>query len=303
VGRIGPLAEFLTARRAQLQPEDVGLLRERGRRVAGLRRSEVADLAGISVDYYLRLEQGRDRQPSAQVLASMSRALRLDHVADTYLHRIVQSSGGRPRAAERQALEDVEEILRTWGTSPAYITDAHHDIIAVNRAAQIVAPAYLRVGRNLLLDVFAGSESAHDDESWNDTARRLVAALRFQADPSSPRLREILGILSVEHRIFRQLWSRHEAFPQTSGITMSEIDGHGWVDLKWLTLDVPGEVGLFVTTFSADAGSPGAAALASIRAASAVHSEGRRPARIDASASNFVSDAASTPDSSMIASA
>jgi transcriptional regulator with XRE-family HTH domain len=299
----GPLAEFLTSRREQLQPEDVGIPRERGRRVAGLRRSEVADLAGISVDYYLRLEQGRDRQPSAQVLGALSRALRLDRVADTYMHRIVQSSGGRQRAPEPATLEGAEEILRTWGEAPAYITDAHHDIVAVNRAATSVAPDYLRPGRNLLLDVFAGSESAHDNESWNDTARRLVAALRFQSDPSSPRLHEILGTLSVEHRKFRQLWSMHEAFPQTTGITMSHIEGHGWVDLRWLTLDVPGEVGHFVTTFYADAGSPGEAALATISAGTHSQSTLRPFPTMDASVANFASASESTPNSSMRASA
>lgn len=299
----GPLAGFLTARREQLQPEVVGLQRERGRRVAGLRRSEVADLAGISVDYYLRLEQGRDRQPSAQVLAALSRALRLDRVADTYLHRIVQSSGGRQRAPQPAALEDAEAILRTWGDAPAYITDAHHDIVAVNRAAAAVAPDYLRPGRNLLLDVFAGSESAHDDESWNDTARRLVAALRYQSDPSSPRLREILGNLSADHRTFRQFWSRHEAFPQTTGTTMSDIAGHGWVDLHWRTLDVPGEVGHFVTMFYADAGSPGAAALARIRDGASSQSALRALPTVEASVPSFSSLSESTPNNEIRASA
>ncbi|MFG6446081.1 helix-turn-helix domain-containing protein [Microbacterium sp. P07] len=299
----GPLSEFLTARREQLQPEVVGLQRERGRRVAGLRRSEVADLAGISVDYYLRLEQGRDRQPSTQVLAALSRALRLDRVADTYLHRIVQSSGGRRRAPQPATLEDAESILRTWGDAPAYITDAHHDIVAVNRAAVAVAPDHLCTGRNLLLNVFAGSESAHNDEMWNDTARLLVAALRYQSDPSSPRLREILGTLSVEHRKFRQLWSRHEAFPQTTGTTKSNIAGHGWVDLRWRTLDVPGEVGHFVTTLYADAGSPGAAALASIRDDAGYVPALRPLSMIDASASSFSALSESTPNKSIKASA
>jgi transcriptional regulator with XRE-family HTH domain len=299
----GPLAEFLASRRGQLQPEDVGIARERGRRVAGLRRSEVADLAGISVDYYLRLEQGRDRQPSPQVLTALSRALRLDRVADTYLHRVVQSSGGRRRAPRPALLENAEEILRTWGEAPAYITDAHHDIVAVNRAATAVAPGYLRPGRNLLLDVFAASDSIHDDDSWNDTARRLVAALRFQSDPSSPRLHEILGTLSVEHRRFRQLWSLHEAFPQTTGVTISHIEGHGWVDLRWLTLDVPGEVGYFVTTFYADAGSPGEAALAGISGGGRDHSVMRPLPTMDASVVSLASASESAPNSSMRASA
>lgn len=299
----GPLAEFLTSRREQLQPEDVGIPRERGRRVAGLRRSEVAELAGISVDYYLRLEQGRDRQPSAQVLGALSRALLLDRVADTYMYRIVQSTGGRQRSPHPADPSDAAEILRAWGDAPAYITDAHHDIIAVNSGATAVAPDYLRVGRNLLLDVFAVSESAYDDESWNDTARRLIAALRFQADASSPRLREILGILSVEHRKFRQLWSLGEAFPQTTGVTMSHIDVHGWVDLRWLTLDVPGEVGHFVTTFYADAGTPGAEALADIAARARDHSAMRPLATMDASLASRASDSASTPASIRRASA
>jgi transcriptional regulator with XRE-family HTH domain len=288
----GPLAEFLTARRHQIQPEQVGLPRERGRRVAGLRRSEVAELAGISVDYYLRLEQGRDRQPSAQVLAAISRAFGLDPVAETYLHRIVQRSGGQARSGPPRPSTDPAMVVKTWGSTPAYISDAHLDIVAVNPAGEVLAPGYLRPGHNLLTDVFAVSSSAYDDADWYETARRLVAALRYHADPTSPRLHQLLGALSVEHRIFRQLWSLHEAIPLTSGHALHSIPGHGWVDLHWLTLDLPGDVGQFVTTFSADPGSPGEAALREV---------GQRAAGRSGADSTSTASSSSLPSASLSA--
>jgi transcriptional regulator with XRE-family HTH domain len=259
------LAEFLRARRELLQPEEVGLPREDGRRVPGLRREEVAVRAGISVDYYLRLEQGRDHQPSEQVLSALGRALLLDQDATAYLHRIVQlSTGYRRRAAGGQLPEGVTRLLDQWWHTPAYVSDANLDIVAVNEAARVLAPGFLEPGVNLLLSVFAAGEDAYDDEDWQRTADTLVAALRFHADPTDPRFQEILGQLSVDHRAFRRLWSRHEAQPQSGGAALHHIEPFGWVNLHYQTLDIPTESGLFLTTFYADEGSTGADALAAI---------------------------------------
>lgn len=263
----GPLADYLTARRHQLQPEDVGLVRDPGRRVEGLRREEVAALAGISVEYYLRLEQGRDRQPSEQVLSALSRAMLLDADADAYLHRIVQLSAGyrRPTSSNGPADAAVQMML-LHPDLPAYVSDANLDILAVNELATALAPDYLVPGRNLLLDVFEHASTAHDEEWWQLIARRLVAALRYQADSSSARLQELVGSLSVEHRVFRQLWSFQEAHPLVTGDALHAVDGHGWVELHALTLDVPGVAHQQLTTMYADPGSPGEDALATLRA-------------------------------------
>lgn len=256
----GQLASFLVARRAQVQPEDVGLPRDPGRRVEGLRRPEVAELAGISVDYYLRLEQGRDRQPSTQVITALARALKLDANGVEYLHRIAADS--RPAARSVTLPSEVTQFLNQWEHAPAYVSEAHHDVVAVNAAARLLAPTTLIVGRNILMDVFEWDVPAGGEAHWEETARRLVAALRFDANPHSERLQEIVGTLSVSSRAFRRMWAEHDARPQTTGVGAHRIDGNGWVELHWLTFDVPGVPGHHLTTFYGDPGSEGEAALA-----------------------------------------
>lgn len=259
------LAEFLRARRELLQPEEVGLPRDDVRRVPGLRREELAALAGISVDYYLRLEQGRDHQPSEQVLSALGRALQLDDDTNAYLHRIVQLSAGyRGREATREVPTGVLRLLEQWGHTPAYVTDSNLDIVAANDLARRLAPGGFDPGVNLLFSVFGYSGEVADDDVWMTTARRLVAALRYQSDPTDPRLQEILGRLSVEHRLFRQMWATHDAKPQSSGTILNYMGPFGWVELNWQTLDIPGEAGLSLTTLFADPGTPGAAAISAL---------------------------------------
>lgn len=246
----GALAEFLSARRAQVQPEDVGIARDDRRRVIGLRREEVAALAGISVDYYLRLERGIDRQPSAQVLHSLARALRLDPDGARYMFRV--GAEARPPAETVPLAPEVSAMLHWWEHVPAYVSDAHHDILAVNAAARALSPDTLVPGRNMLLDVFTWSGPVEDESAWRETAHRLVAALRYGADPASPRLHELLGELTVTNPLFRSMWASCEVQPQTTGTVLVHIDRHGWVELRWLTLDVPGVSGVHVTTFFAE---------------------------------------------------
>lgn len=253
------LAEFLRARRELLQPEDVGLPRDPGRRVAGLRRDEVAALAGISVDYYLRLEQARGHQPSDQVLAALARALRLDPDADQHLRRIVHR-GPPPLRADVPIGDGVARLLAEWTRTPAYVSDANLDVLAANDAARALAPGYLEPGGNLLLAVFEAG-APFDAEAWEDTARGLIAALRYQADPADPRFQQVLGRLSVGHRRFRTLWARHEARPLTSGSGLHLVEPHGVIRLLWQTLEIPREPGRFLTTFFAEPGTPEAAVL------------------------------------------
>ena len=255
------LAHFLRARREALQPEDVGLPRGTGRRVPGLRREEIADRAGISVDYYLRLEQGRDRQPSEQVVRALSRALMLGPDASTYLTRIANRSS-IPLSEDCSAVHDsIRQLLERWSHTPAYVSDRNLDVLASNAAARSLAPTYYRPGTNLLLAAFDASTSPHPRHEWETTTARLVSALRFHADPADPRLHEILGELSVRSRPFRRLWARHEVQRHPTGEGAYDIAPFGWVSLRWQVLDIPGTPGHFVTTFFADPGSPGARAL------------------------------------------
>jgi len=264
-----PVADFLRARREILQPEDVGLPRDENRRVPGLRREEVAELAGISSEYYLRLEQGRDHQPSDQVMAAISRALRLDQYGFEYLHRLAH-----PRPASRShstgdiVSPEVMQLLQQWSATPAYLTDRNHDILAVNAPASLLAPGHLEPGGNILLSIFAtGSEfRKHSVGAWENAAGRIVAALRFHGDSDDRRLQQIVGALSVKDRDFRRMWASHDARPQSTGIAPAYIQSYGWVNLHRQTLEVPGETGQFLTTYFGSSGSREAEALEQLAA-------------------------------------
>src|SRR6187431_3315619 len=152
----GRLADYLRARRERLHPDDVGLVVVGRRRVSGLRREEVAILAGISTDYYLRLEQGRDRNPSAQVLDALARALHLDAVGTAYLHGLTRQTASIPvldRGDEVHA--STRWLIDSWPLTAAVVHNRYVDVLASNSLARALNPNY-RPGVNsvvsLLLD-------------------------------------------------------------------------------------------------------------------------------------------------------
>ncbi|MCU1405877.1 MAG: hypothetical protein JWQ43_2180 [Glaciihabitans sp.] len=246
------LAGFLRARRELLQPEDVGLARDPHRRVPGLRREEVAQLAAISAEYYLRLEQGRDHQPSEQVLSALSKALQLNADARAYLYRLAYPSAGARRASDHVVSDSVLGLLAQWRHTPAYVSDRNHDVLAANDLARLMSPGRLVPGANLLLSAFDEDVPAHSQDDWAAAAGTLVGSLRLNADPFDPRLQEIIGELSVRNREFRRMWARHDVEPRTAGKTLTLIGLYGWVNLRWQALAVPGGSGHVLTTFFAD---------------------------------------------------
>src|ERR1700756_465519 len=148
-GRGNALGGYLRARREQVQPEDVGLVAGARRRVAGLRREELALLAGLSSDYYLRLEQGRDKNPSAQVLDALARALRLDVKATEYLHQLASPTAG-PRGASgvEVAADGTEELIEQF-PMPAIVASRSQDVLAANAIARALSPGFTP-GQNFL---------------------------------------------------------------------------------------------------------------------------------------------------------
>lgn len=261
------LGHYLRARRALVQPEDVGLAREPNRRVTGLRREEVAALAGISPDYYLRLEQGHDHQPSAQVLRSLGRALALDDEARDYLNRLARPDLRRSQRRASDITDDLSivTLLAQWSHTPAHIIDRNQDIVLSNPMAIALSGGHLDAGGNVILTVFE-PEARHLSPEWEKLAADCVAALRFHGDPADPRMREIVGSLSLRFPEFRELWARHDARPFTSGRSRNQIDGVGLVDLCFQNLTVPGDTGHSLTTFFAEPGTPGVAAIAYLAA-------------------------------------
>ncbi len=261
VQRKGALGEYLRARRNLVSPEDAGLPVDSKRRVTGLRRDEVAALAGISPEYYMRLEQGRDTRPSVQVVTALGRALQLDEFALHYL--ICLATAQAPRPISSGALPDsiTVDLLDQWPNIPAKIIDPNRDIVASNPLARALIPSVFLSGRNLVLATFHPDVRAHYPD-WDDLATQQVAALRYYSDPDDPRRQEIVAELSREHPEFRRRWARHEARPFGEHRLQATIEGVGVVDFNSQIFAIPNHFGYELAVMFPDAGSPAAAALA-----------------------------------------
>ncbi|MFI5892240.1 helix-turn-helix domain-containing protein [Actinoplanes sp. NPDC051513] len=209
------LGAFLKARRAGLTPRAVGLPELGGRRkVRGLRREEVAQLASISVDYYTRLEQGRV-QASASVLATLARALRLDDDQKTYLYEVAGKTDALPR--RRRAAQKVRPAMRRLLdqlATPAVVLGKRLDILAWNRSAAALYTDFAAVPvdrRNYVRVLFTHPQIRRMHLDWSHDARDAVAALRMRAaaEPDDPALALLVGDLSLQDEDFRTWWAEH----------------------------------------------------------------------------------------------
>ncbi|WP_062214089.1 helix-turn-helix domain-containing protein [Streptomyces sp. NBRC 109706] len=266
------LGAFLQARRARIAPESVGVDGGRRRRVSGLRREELARLAGISVDYYVRLEQGRANQPSPEVLDALARALRLDHTARAHLTALA----GRPRAtAPRPAPSpgpiraELRRVLDGLAGLPAVVLDERLQLLAWNALGSALfggldEPAVRdrNQARHLFLDPSAG-ETFPD---WPDRRQEVVALLRHAVGryPEDDQLAELVAELAERSADFRTRWAAGDVRMCGEG---SKRFGHptvGPLELDYETLHVPplpGRMGQQLQVFSAAPGTPGAEAL------------------------------------------
>ncbi|HEX4246731.1 MAG TPA: helix-turn-helix transcriptional regulator [Pseudonocardia sp.] len=212
------LGEFLRARRRLVDP--AGLPDHRTRRAPGLRREELALLAGVSTHYYARLEQGRDRHPSPQVLDALARALELDADAAGHLRRLATSQPPRRRRAPRpeQVRPELAALLDRWTTEAAVVIGRYRDVLASNAVAPLVNPGFA-VGRNLVRDAFLDPSSREVYVHWREVAEGSVSGLRASAgaDPDDPRLSALVGELSVKSEEFRRMWARHDVRDKTGG--------------------------------------------------------------------------------------
>ncbi|MCS5713741.1 helix-turn-helix transcriptional regulator [Herbiconiux sp. CPCC 205716] len=251
--RAAALSDFLRSRRGQLDPGALGLPGG-ARRVPGLKREEVAALAGISRDYYVRLEQGRGHQMSEQVVASLARALQLDGDERSYFHRLASPHPASITADVPQPVTaTVLALLDQWADVPAYVFDGNEDILAINEMADLVSPGLEWFGDNIVLGAFAVVEMFPDNPDFQEHARRSTAALRFHGDPENERHREIVGQLSVGHVLFRRLWAEHHAYPFISGTVPVSVNGSELVDFPWQILEIPG--GFFMAFMPVEVGS------------------------------------------------
>jgi transcriptional regulator with XRE-family HTH domain len=263
------LGAFLRARRALVTPEQAGVPDVGVRRVPGLRREEVAMLAGISADYYLRLERGRDRNPSVQVLESIARVLRLDDDHFAHLLSLVaevpRRRGRRPRkeTVPAGALKLLDSLVQ-----PAFIEGRYFDILASNALARALDPR-LAVGGNQLRDMFLdpGQQALYPE--WESVTECFIANLRQSVgtDIDDPRFADLVGELSLASPLFRRLWARHEVRGQRGTPIRLDHPRIGELTLNRERLSVGGAENLQLVVYHPDAGSDSAEKLALLASA------------------------------------
>lgn len=275
------LGEFLRARRELVTPERAGIPGGGVRRVPGLRREEVAMLAGISADYYLRLERGRDRKPSLQVLESIARVLELDDDHFAHLLTLVAEVPRRrtPRPRKPTVPAGALKLLDTLA-QPAFVEDRYFDILASNGAARALSPS-LAAGGNQLRDLFLDPAEQALHPEWEAVTECFVANLRQAVgnDIGDPRFIELTGELTLASPRFRQLWARHEVRGQRGTPLRLEHPQVGPMTLNRERLAIDGADGLMLIVYHPDSGSADADKLALLLSAALPAAEPERVAR------------------------
>ncbi|MFJ6651893.1 helix-turn-helix transcriptional regulator [Microbacterium sp. NPDC091313] len=247
------LGDFLRARRDECQPEDVGVEREYGRRVPGLRRDEVAALSGISSEYYVRLEQGRVATPSRQVIDAIARALRLNAVSTDHMYRLCGI--GSPRAGDLspRTSEAIETILMRWRDTPAYLMDRNLDIVAANTLMVAISGGSITAGVNTLELTFT-PEVIASCLDWEPLARETVGAFRYLGDPTSARYREVLTRMS-RNESFTRIWAANEVRLPLGREVRSHAEGIGELRIDYRNFTPADLPGYTITVYSAEPGS------------------------------------------------
>ncbi|MEU6354541.1 helix-turn-helix transcriptional regulator [Streptomyces sp. NPDC047072] len=258
------LGEFLRTRRGQISPGQAGLPAGEQRRVPGLRREEVAQLAGISPEYYLRLEQGRNLNPSDQILAALAGALQLDEDAVAYLHRLAHPAppARRRRGRARAHQGDLQPLLDSWPHTPAYAQGPGGRVVAANRLAVLLCP-FFAVGHNPLRAAFLEPGMRALYPEWDDMTAKAVSGLRamIDVDDADPELLETIGELTVASERFSTLWARREVRRRDTGLTRLNHPLVGELGLRYEKMVRP-QARQLIVVYYADQGTASAERLA-----------------------------------------
>ncbi|MFI8191965.1 helix-turn-helix transcriptional regulator [Streptomyces sp. NPDC085946] len=258
------LGDFLRARRSRLHPHDVGLEPGGRRKVTGLRREELALLAGLSTDYYQRMEQGREVRPSDDVLDALAGALGLNDEERRHLFTLARAARRPVPARVDRAPEKVPDSTRRllWVMdTPAVVLGRHLDLLAWNPMAEALlgspdAHPPHRLNMLLLLfdDTLTGERSCPD---WERQALDCIGMMRaaVATDPTHPRATAVVGELSIRSAEFRRLWARHDVRASVSGTKTFRVPGIGDIVLDWDTYQLPGQPGPFMLAYTAEPGS------------------------------------------------
>ncbi|MFE4059280.1 helix-turn-helix transcriptional regulator [Streptomyces sp. NPDC059096] len=258
------LGDFLRTRRAALLPQDVGMASYGARRVAGLRREEVAVLAGMNADYYTRLEQGRERNPSPQVLDALSRALRLDTDARAHLFRLAGAvPGDRPAAHAAEGVGPaLRQLMDGYPNTPAFVMNRTLDLLATNALADALFAPF-EPADNLARMAFHDPAGRHFYRDWEYAAQATVANLRQAVgfDPGNPRLRELVDTLGEHSTEFARLWNAHTVRGKTLDAKRLLHPDIGPLALTYQAFDVRDAPGQQLVIYHAEPGSPSAQGL------------------------------------------
>lgn len=263
--------EFLMSRRAKISPETAGLPAGGNRRVPGLRRSEVATLAGVSVEYYSRLERGTIAGASSSVLESLARALHLDDTERAHLLDLARAADGIPASGRSRRRSPKNTATRNslhWALDAitdavAFVRDSHQDLLATNALGRaFYSPVIGDGGRTPNLARFQFLDPASRDfyPDWELFAEMCVAIMRAEAgrDPHDKALQDLVGELSTRSDTFRTLWAAHNVRTHGSGTKRFQHPVVGELTLAYEELAVTADPGTILMIYTAEPGSPGA---------------------------------------------
>ncbi|GCD96184.1 helix-turn-helix transcriptional regulator [Embleya hyalina] len=267
------IREFLSSRRARIAPAQAGLPAYGGnRRVKGLRREEVALLAGVSVDYYVRMERGGLAGASDGVLDALASALQLDEAERDHLFHLARQSrapgGPRRRRPAVTVRSTLQQVLDAISDAPAWIGNGRYDVLATNRLARALyspMPADPRRPANTARFVYLNPEAAGDlFVDYDHIAATVAAKLRMEAgrDPHDEELIALVGELSTRSELFRQRWASRDVRLRRSGRKRMRHPIVGRLDLDVESLELPADPGLHLNIYTAPAGTPTADNLA-----------------------------------------
>jgi transcriptional regulator with XRE-family HTH domain len=258
------IRDFLISRRARITPEQAGLpAYGANRRVAGLRREEVAMLAGVSVDYYIRMERGNARGVSDSVLENLARALHLDEAERAHLYDLVRAANTGPRAPRRPARQQVrpavQRLLDAMIMAPVYVRNGRMDVLAANRLGRaLFAPLFGSPAKptNMARFIFLDPAAADFYQEWDQLASDTVALLRAEAgrNPTDRALSDLIGELSTRSDVFRVRWAHHNVRQHRSGIKHFHHPVVGDISLAYESLELVADPGLVLNGYSAEPG-------------------------------------------------
>jgi transcriptional regulator with XRE-family HTH domain len=261
------ISEFLTSRRAKLTPEQAGIPDFGGRRrVPGLRREEVALIAGMSAEYYKRLERGNATGVSEAVIEGVSRALQLDDAERAHLYELIRTANAgalpqRTRQSRKTQLSaGMQQTIDAMSTVPVFIQNGRLDAVATNALGRALFSTMLDVTRppaNAARFVFLDPRSQDFYMDWEGNARQIVAILRAEAgrSPYDRQLSDLVGELSTRSDLFRKLWGAHDVREHRTGVKGIHHPIVGDLELTFQGMDLSSDRGLMMLVFSAEPGS------------------------------------------------